>query len=262
MKFYEKLQKLRKEKGMSQENLAELLNVSRQAISKWESGQSYPEMEKLIALSDLFGVTLDSLVKDNNIQNDSDNTFSEPFWVNRGTYYEYKSKKTLFGLPLIHVHIGRGFKKAKGIIAVGNISTGIISIGLLAKGLISLGVISIGFIGIGAFALGLLLSIGSISIGIFSIGAVAIGIFTLGALSIGMFSVGACSIASHIAIGDYASGHIAVGRIAKGAKTFIDNSQNHDFSLIKASDIREAIHSEFPNLWGWIVNLMTSFLRN
>jgi len=252
MKFNEKLQKLRKEKGMSQENLAEILDVSRQAISKWESGQSYPEMEKLIALSNLFSVTLDSLVKDNNIQTDSDNTISEPFWANRGTYYEYKSKKALLGLPLIHVHIGRGFRKAKGIIAVGNISTGLISIGLLSKGLISFGIISMGFIGIGAFAIGLLLSIGSISI----------GTFTLGALSIGMFSVGACSIASHIAVGDYAKGHIAVGRIAKGAKTLIDNSPNHDFSFIKASDIREAIHSQFPNMWGCIVDLMAFFFRN
>ena len=51
MKFDAKLQKLRREKGMSQEALAEMLDVSRQAISKWESGQSYPEMEKLIILT-------------------------------------------------------------------------------------------------------------------------------------------------------------------------------------------------------------------
>ncbi len=64
MKFSEKLQSLRKGKGLSQEKLAELLDVSRQAVSKWESGQTYPEIEKLIILCDLFEITLDELVRD------------------------------------------------------------------------------------------------------------------------------------------------------------------------------------------------------
>ncbi|MBW9149250.1 helix-turn-helix domain-containing protein [Clostridium sp. CM028] len=67
MSFSEKLQTLRKEKGLSQEQLGEVLNVSRQSISKWESGQTYPEINKLIILSDLFEITLDDLVKDKNI---------------------------------------------------------------------------------------------------------------------------------------------------------------------------------------------------
>lgn len=66
LSFSEKLQRLRKEKGMSQEQLAELLEVSRQSVSKWESGQTYPEINKLIILSDLFKITLDDLVKDKN----------------------------------------------------------------------------------------------------------------------------------------------------------------------------------------------------
>jgi transcriptional regulator with XRE-family HTH domain len=65
MSFGKNLQRLRKEKGMSQESLAEILEVSRQAISKWESGAAYPEIEKLIALSDLFGVSIDYLIKGN-----------------------------------------------------------------------------------------------------------------------------------------------------------------------------------------------------
>lgn len=65
MNFSEKLQILRKEKRLSQEGLAEKLNVSRQAVSKWESGQSFPELEKIIILSDIFSVTVDELVKDN-----------------------------------------------------------------------------------------------------------------------------------------------------------------------------------------------------
>ena len=144
MKFGEKLQKLRKERGLSQEGLAEMLNISRQAISKWESGQSYPEMDKLINISDIFGVTLDSLIKDNEIQNDTQNTVAIPFWMSRGSVFEYKSKRIVFGQPLVHIHIGYGLKKAKGIIAIGNIATGVISIGFLAKGIISLGLLSLG----------------------------------------------------------------------------------------------------------------------
>ncbi|MGV8982659.1 helix-turn-helix domain-containing protein [Clostridium sp.] len=64
LSFSEKLQRLRKEKGLSQEQLAEVLNVSRQSVSKWESGQMYPEINKLIILSDLFKITLDELVRD------------------------------------------------------------------------------------------------------------------------------------------------------------------------------------------------------
>lgn len=64
MKFSEKLQKLRKEKNYSQEQLADMLDVSRQSVSKWESGQTYPEMDKLISLCKIFGCTMDDLVND------------------------------------------------------------------------------------------------------------------------------------------------------------------------------------------------------
>ena len=64
MSFSEKLRVLRKEKGLSQEQLAEMVNVSRQAVSKWESEQAYPELDKLILLSDFFNISLDDLIKD------------------------------------------------------------------------------------------------------------------------------------------------------------------------------------------------------
>ena len=60
----EKLYKLRKNSGLSQEQLAEQLNVSRQAISKWEQGTAVPESEKLITISNYFGVTVDYLLKE------------------------------------------------------------------------------------------------------------------------------------------------------------------------------------------------------
>ncbi|WP_024860995.1 helix-turn-helix domain-containing protein [Ruminococcus flavefaciens] len=62
MEFNNKLYELRKQKGFSQEELANRLNVSRQTVSKWEVGDSTPDMEKLVAISDLFGVSLDELV--------------------------------------------------------------------------------------------------------------------------------------------------------------------------------------------------------
>ena len=64
MEFHNKLYNLRKKKGLSQEELANRLNVSRQTISKWEVGDSTPDMEKLIAISDLFEISLDELVMD------------------------------------------------------------------------------------------------------------------------------------------------------------------------------------------------------
>ena len=58
----EKLSKLRKENGISQEELAEKLNISRQAISKWENNESLPDTENLIAIAKLFNVSIDFLV--------------------------------------------------------------------------------------------------------------------------------------------------------------------------------------------------------
>lgn len=63
MKFNENIRTLRKQKGYSQEQLAEILNVSRQAISKWESENAYPEMETLFVLCDIFEVSMDDLMK-------------------------------------------------------------------------------------------------------------------------------------------------------------------------------------------------------
>lgn len=63
-----KILKLRKENGMSQEDLAEKLNVSRQSVSKWESASAYPELDKILDLAKLFGVTTDYLLKDDTEQ--------------------------------------------------------------------------------------------------------------------------------------------------------------------------------------------------
>lgn len=62
MEFNKKLQELRKQKGLTQEELAEVLFVSRPAISKWESGRGYPNVDSLKAISKFFGVTIDELL--------------------------------------------------------------------------------------------------------------------------------------------------------------------------------------------------------
>ncbi len=64
MSFSEKLYILRSRSNLSQASLAEGLDVSRQTISKWELGSSYPEIDKLVAISDFFHVTTDYLLKD------------------------------------------------------------------------------------------------------------------------------------------------------------------------------------------------------
>lgn len=64
MNFAEKLCVLRNQSGYSQEQLAEKMGVSRQAVSKWESGATLPETEKIIQLSDLFDVSTDFLLRD------------------------------------------------------------------------------------------------------------------------------------------------------------------------------------------------------
>ena len=64
MAFGEHLQETRKRGGMTQEEFAELLQVSRQAVSKWESGRGYPELEKLLYICNRFGVTMDELFID------------------------------------------------------------------------------------------------------------------------------------------------------------------------------------------------------
>jgi DNA-binding XRE family transcriptional regulator len=72
MGFSENLKRIRKEKGMSQEELAELLDVSRQAVSKWEQDMGYPEVEKLLLISRKLAVSLDELM--------FSETAAEPTW--------------------------------------------------------------------------------------------------------------------------------------------------------------------------------------
>ena len=69
MEFKEKLQILRTQMKISQEELAARLNISRQSVTKWENGQSFPDIQNLIQLSDIFKVSIDRLVKANDTCN-------------------------------------------------------------------------------------------------------------------------------------------------------------------------------------------------
>ena len=64
MKFNENLKYLRKKEGLTQEDLAEKLNVSRQSVTKWESGQSLPDIEKVKEIAYMFSVSVDTLIGD------------------------------------------------------------------------------------------------------------------------------------------------------------------------------------------------------
>lgn len=72
MKFNEKLIELRRKKGLSQEELGYKLNVTRQTVSKWELGQTTPEMDKLIEISKEFDISIDELINDSEIHNLTD----------------------------------------------------------------------------------------------------------------------------------------------------------------------------------------------
>lgn len=63
MNIADRIQYLRKQRGLSQEELADMVGVSRQSVSKWESEQSVPDLEKIITMSDIFEVTTDYILK-------------------------------------------------------------------------------------------------------------------------------------------------------------------------------------------------------
>ena len=99
MSFGEKLQQLRKEKGLSQEDLAHQLNVSRQAVSKWELQNGYPEIEKMILISDLFQVSLDYLMKEDYEEHENE-TISSFHLMTQQNIEDYLHFKKSFALRI------------------------------------------------------------------------------------------------------------------------------------------------------------------
>lgn len=170
MTFGEKLSKLRKEYNYTQEQLADILSVSRQSISKWESDIAYPETDKLIKLGKLFECSMDYLLKDNVTDKNSTYTTSATdggavldkiVSALKRQCRERKSEKNVFGMPLYHIaKDARGFLtigfKARGVFAIGFNARGIVSLGMLSMGIISIGLLSTGLVALGILALGLM----------------------------------------------------------------------------------------------------------
>ncbi len=256
MTLGDKLSKLRKERNLTQEKLADILGVSRQAISKWESDTAYPETDKLIRLSNLFDCSLDYLLKDavetdKNVQPENSVAFL------RKHFHERKSEKTLWGMPLWH--IGRNAKgfvavglNARGIIAVGLKAKGIVSLGMLSFGVLSFGMLSLGLLSIGLFSLGIL-SAGTFSAGIFATGAISLGIISLGAVAIGDFSAGALSIGKYFAIGDNARAMIALGDSEAAGSVF---QKVGELTASDRSAVKELLDTAVPSWLSWAKELI------
>lgn len=83
MSFSENLQILRKKNNMSQEQLAEKLEVSRQAVSKWESGSGYPETDKLISICEIFECSIDEILKGKISENTNEDKIKYEKLMNR-----------------------------------------------------------------------------------------------------------------------------------------------------------------------------------
>ena len=248
MEFKEKLICLRKQKGLSQKNLGDEIGVTRQTVSKWELGETTPDMDKLIQLSELFEISIDELVGKTDCDVKDDSLCMKQRVFTRFTY-EYKSKKTFKGIPLVHINLGFGLCRAKGIVAIGNCATGVLAIGIVSAGALAIGVVSAGLIALGTIVAGLLIAAGGIAVGTFALGGIAIGVISIGGLAIGVYSFGGCAIASNIARGGYASGAVAIGDETSGDICF-------DIHVKGQSEaIKSAITAKFPKTMNWIVKL-------
>lgn len=273
MTLGEKIYSLRVKNGLSQEAFGEKLGVSRQSVSKWETDQSVPELDKIVMISELFTVTTDYLLKESaaepasgqwkgttaaggpgqwngastaaggsgqwngvstaaegsgqwtkasgaeqasDLWGETSDTEQDAYEcrgravVKRGFSYEYKSKRSWRGMPLVHVNIGFG-RSAKGVIAIGLAAKGIVAIGLAGLGVITLAPVGIGLLlSAGVVAIGGI-ALGDFAIGVVAIGAFCVGLFSMGALAVGQFSFGAIAIGQQVAVGDVARGDIALG---------------------------------------------------
>lgn len=257
MTLGEKLAKLRKENNYTQEGLAEVLGVSRQAISKWESDTAYPETDTLIRLGELYECSMDYLLK-NEIETPEKSAPEKPapkkpFDLSR-FYFERKSKRTIRGVPLWHINIGLG-RTAKGIFAVGLCAKGVVSVGFFSLGILSVGVFALGLLALGSFVLGLLAA-GAISVGVIAFGAISIGFLAVGAVAIGEFSVGALSIGKYLAIGDEARAMIAIGK-TKAIGTLY---QAKAITAANRQEIISLLDQKVPVIFRWLKAIVKLFI--
>ena len=256
MDLQQRLFDLRRQAGLSQEELAGLLGVTRQAVQKWEAGTSRPDMDNLVSLADYFNVSLDLLVLGKQADPSPAPTIINNYYPedHRHWHYEYKSQRTLFGLPLVHINLGFRDHWARGILAIGNIATG----------LFALGGVSVGLFALGGVSLGLLLALGGVCLGCVSAGGVAFGLLAWGGLSIGVLSVGGVSMgiyaaggvvaAAKVAVGHVVTAPLAIGAVADGATVI-----QIPFAGLKGADLAaacsaiEAACQGAPSIVPWLL---------
>ena len=246
MEFQNRLYDLRRRAGLSQEQLADLVGVTRQAVQKWESGASRSDMDNLAALARYFNVTLDWLITgETPPQAAAGSAVVEHHHYYEGWHYEYKSRRTLLGMPLVHINLAqRGLCWARGVIAIGNVATGLVAVGCFAAGLVSLGAICVGLLVLAGIALGLL-SLGAICIGVVAVGGCALGYLALGGCAIGVYAAGGAAVGSKIAMGGAAAGGLlAVGQDAQGAVTLGADAGREA--------VAQAMAQAAPDTPGWV----------
>ena len=264
MTLGDKLSKLRKEYNYTQEQLADILGVTRQSISKWESDIAYPETDKLIKMGKLFECSMDYLLNDDITEKQSiEPKETETFWDKfKKQFHERKSEKMILGMPLYHIgknahgFFAVGFK-ARGVFSIGLMSRGIVSLGLLSIGVISLGILSLGLISAGILSLGLL-AVGSIALGLFAAGAISVGLISFGALSVGYFSTGALAIGKYAAVGDHAHGMIAIGKSVSEGSIY---SHIGDLTTADIPKIVDWLDGNVPSWLGWAKEIFKFFIQ-
>lgn len=261
----EKIYECRKRAGMTQEELAERLGVSRQSVSKWEADAAFPETEKILVLCKLFNISADELLfgtehsesEENAPQNIEESDGKGVTWGvirHEGAYrFEYISRRRALGLPLVHVHFGLGMCRAHGIIALGNFSSGFISAGFFSAGFFSAGIFAVGLIAFGNFILGCL-AFGSIVAGILAFGGISVGVFAFGAVAIGNFAFGGLAV-GRVALGDAAYGWLSVGlSSANGTHAFLVPDS--------LAELKEFVDANFGKGLARFIYRIASILRN
>lgn len=250
MQFSEKLMRLRRKAGLSQEQLADQLGVTRQSVSKWESGAAMPELGKLIALSEQFDVSVDYLVK-NHLEEDPQpekreqsarleakvDTLVRDYRRSFGPVFQYTSKARLLGFPLVSVRFGHdrhptAHNTAVGIVAVGNFSVGVISVGLISTGVLPVGMISLGLLALG------LVAVGGVAIGVSAVGVVAAGVAAMGWKA---------------AVGVSARAAVAIGQEVQGEHVLEWGAG------LNAAQVEAFLHTHCPGLWSPLARLLAFF---
>lgn len=260
MEFRERLFDLRRQAGLSQEELANLVGVTRQAVQKWEAGTSRPDMDNLVSLADYFKVSLDFLVTGKEPVPSPAPTVINNYYNESSAHphYEYKSKRTLFGLPLVHINCGFGRNYwARGIIAIGNVATGFVALGGVTFGLFTLGMVNLGLLmALGAVSIGIV-SIGGIAVGLLAWGGIALGWLAVGGMSLGVYAAGGAAVASKVAVGGAAAAQqLAIGMDADGARTILVPLGGLKGAELKAAKAAiDAACQNAPSFIPWLLKL-------